>query len=314
VQHVALSVGAPVEAGAVLVELDATSARLALARAKAQLTALEPEASAVARELAAEEAAAGAAAAADRGSLREAAARLREADAAVALAEEEERRLRALVEAAAAAPADLTRATAELRQRRAAREALAHDGTARDAELRARDSSRRARREQIARQHAELDGDLAAARAEVERLSYEVEQMTIRAPVAGTLGDVSPLQPGAVVSAGDVIATVVPAGELQIVAAFPPDAIGRIAPGQRAHLRLDSFPWTQYGTVAARVTRVGNELREGAIRVELAPSASPRFVLRHGMTGTVDVEIERVTPGAMLLRAAGERSADAEPK
>jgi membrane fusion protein (multidrug efflux system) len=316
VQQVELAVGTSVEAGAILVELDATNARLALARARAQLAALEPEAAAVARELEAEEAAASAAAAADRGALREAAARVREAEAAVALAEEEERRLRALVDAAAAAPADLARAAADLRQRRAAREALVHEGGSDDADRQARESGRRARREQIARQRAELDGALAAAAAEVQRLEYEVDQLTIRAPVAGVLGDVTPLRPGAVVAAGDVIATIVPAGELQVVAAFPPDAIGRIAPGQRARLRLDGFPWTQYGTVPAQVTRVGSELRDGVIRVELAPapSSSPRVALRHGMTGTVDVEIERVSPGALLLRAAGERTSHAEPK
>ena len=39
---------------------------------------------------------------------------------------------------------------------------------------------------------------------------------------------------------------------------MPPEAaLGRVRPGQSARMRLSGFPWTQWGTVPATVTRVG---------------------------------------------------------
>jgi membrane fusion protein (multidrug efflux system) len=90
------------------------------------------------------------------------------------------------------------------------------------------------------------------------------------------------------------------------VAEFSPAALGRIQPGQAARLRLDGFPWVQYGSLAVKVLRVGSELRAGRIRVELdVPHASSRIPLQHGLPGAVEIEVERVAPATLLLRVAG---------
>jgi multidrug efflux pump subunit AcrA (membrane-fusion protein) len=101
---------------------------------------------------------------------------------------------------------------------------------------------------------------------------------------------------------------VVPAGKLRIVANFdPPDAVGRIQPGQSARLRLEAFPWTQFGSVPAIVANVASEIRDGRIRVELAvnPTSAPRIPLQHGLPGTVEVEVERTSPASLVLRMVG---------
>jgi membrane fusion protein (multidrug efflux system) len=123
------------------------------------------------------------------------------------------------------------------------------------------------------------------------------------------VGEIADLRIGAVVSRGLELARVVPEGGLQIVARYlPADAVGRIAPGQPGRLRLDGFPWTQYGSVAATVTAVAGEAREGRLRVELAvdPGGSARVPLEHGMSGQLEIEVERVSPFTLILRAAGK--------
>lgn len=110
------------------------------------------------------------------------------------------------------------------------------------------------------------------------------------------------------VAAGQKLATVVPAGELMVVAEFEPSAaLGKVRPGQTARLRLDGFPWAQYGSLAATVTQVAGELREQRIRVELTPAAAlpGAFALQHGLPGAVEVDIEQVAPAVLALRAAG---------
>jgi len=96
-----------------------------------------------------------------------------------------------------------------------------------------------------------------------------------------------------------------------VVAEFaPPEALGRVRPEQRGRLRLDGFPWAQYGTVSATVARVATETQNGKIRVELDVEEAPDFPvsLQHGLTGTLEIEVERVSPAHLVLRSIGRAS------
>jgi multidrug resistance efflux pump len=307
IARVNLVVGAHVSAGEILVELEATSEQISLSRARSIVASLQAEVTSIARELSSEDAGAAHGGSSDREGLREVLARQRAADAALQHAAEEEARMRSLLTAGAASEADLSAAIAEHREKRAASQALVHQGDALNAGNRQRDSARKVRREQLDRQHGQLQGELAAAQAEVARLENEVERRSIRAPLAGTLGEVAALQPGAVLAEGTVIGTVVPPGELHVVAEYAAESVGRIEADQRGRLRLDGFPWTQYGSLPLEVARVASDLRDGTVRVELVLRGS-HLPVHHGMTGTVDVEVEQTTPVALLLRAAGDRT------
>ena len=94
-----------------------------------------------------------------------------------------------------------------------------------------------------------------------------------------------------------------------MVAEFdPPAALGRIRAGQPARMRLRGFPWTQYGTVAGRVSMVGDEIREGRVRVECEVQGriAQAIPAQHGLPGTIEVEVEQVSPAALALRLAGQ--------
>jgi membrane fusion protein (multidrug efflux system) len=306
--EVHLVVGARVAAGDPLVTLDTASERIALDRARVRLGATEPELASMARQLAAETQAGSRGATADAESERMVIAQRRSLEVALTQAEEEEKRTRAMVAAGVQPSADLSHAVAETKLRRAALDAQLHEVGARTADRRQRESTREVGREQLERQRAELEASIATTRGEIDQLVHEIDRHTVRAPVAGVLGDVAVLRPGAVLAEGAVIATVVPDGTLQAVAEYGPAAIGRIAPGQRAHVRLDGFPWTHYGTLEARVVRVGSELREGLIRVELSLAPHTTIPVAHGMTGTIDIEVEQASPVELLVRALGEGS------
>jgi membrane fusion protein (multidrug efflux system) len=115
-----------------------------------------------------------------------------------------------------------------------------------------------------------------------------------------------------VVREGEKLAAIVPTGTLRIVATFQPhDALGRIQPGQSARLRLEGFPWTQFGSVPATVTGVASEVRDGRIRVELAvkPHSRLRIHLQHGLPGTVEVQVEQISPASLVLRMVGRLGA-----
>jgi membrane fusion protein (multidrug efflux system) len=306
VASVDLAVGKRVQAGEVLVTLDAGTLPVEIERARGQLAALAPELASLEREMAAEATGSSAGDAAGRAAVRAEVARARAADLEVEHAERELERLVAL--AGAARPFEVERARAELGQKRGAREALEHAGDALAAAEREREARRRARAADLERQRAVVEGAVGSARAEIARLELELSHRTLRAPVAGTLGSIAPLQPGATLAAGAHVATVVPEGELHVIAEHPPSAVGLLAPHQPARLKLDGFPWTRWGTVPVRVVRVGNEVRDGGIRVELAVEPGARMPLVHGMTGLVDVEVEQVSPATLVLRSLIDRS------
>ena len=97
--------------------------------------------------------------------------------------------------------------------------------------------------------------------------------------------------------------------KLKIVAYFPLTAWGRIQPGQPARLRVNGYPWTQAGSIAAVVSNIAQETKSEQLRVELAilPDLESPMPLRPGLAGTAEVEVERVSPATLVLRAIGPR-------
>jgi membrane fusion protein (multidrug efflux system) len=172
----------------------------------------------------------------------------------------------------------------------------------------ARNREREVRIARLQGEIAALESQRATQQADTERLSYEIDRRRIRAPADGRIGEAINLQVGAVVPEGARLASIVPAGRLLVVAHYPAQAaFGRIRPGQPATLRLSGFPWAEFGTVSANVTHVAQEVRDGKVRVELALSEGSSFrgTLAHGMPGTLEVAVERVSPLGLTLRAAG---------
>ena len=303
-----LAIGRDVRAGEVLVVLDAEQQRLAIRERQAhrdghvaKLGALRGQIDAV-REAAAKYGEARTAAIAElQAKVEESEARAKFADlqlanlarlrAHAAVAQEEYRRGQAEAEALRAAA----------RTSRLAKERL---GQERDVE----EGDRRVRLAGLEGEAAELGGEIATDEAAIRRLEYEGELRRVRAPTSGRVGEVAPeLRVGSVVRAGERLGAIVPPGQSRAVAMFPAAVVGRIRPRQPARLRLHGFPWTQYGTVPARVAHVGDEARGGLIRVELGLRPDPRSPIPvvHGLPCTAEVEVERVTPAVLVLRASG---------
>jgi multidrug resistance efflux pump len=156
---------------------------------------------------------------------------------------------------------------------------------------------------------AELEAILAGKRAELETLRKERENHRIRAASNGILGEIADIRAGSYVEAGTRLATIVPDGELRIVAAFAPSAaFGRIVPGQPASVRLAGFPWEQYGTVPAHVVSVAREVRDNTVRVELGieDGGNPLIPLQHGLPGEAEVTVAEISPWALIVRKAAE--------
>ena len=305
-----LTVGREVQAGDLLIEFEAQDERLRLDEARAQVATLAPQLGALRDEVAAEEAARKEQLKAAQIAIEQARSQLEEAEASVQLSEDEAGRIARLQANGILSDVDLARAKTEVRKRRAAAEALRLQVDRLQADLRNHDSDSQVRIERLNREIASLEGQVTTAAATSNRLVHDIEKRDLRAPVSGRIGEAVDLQTGSIVNASDKIGVIIPAGELKAIAYFrPSSALGRIQPGQPARLRLEGFPWAQYGVITATVTTVASEPRDGRIRVDLQLHRDPASAIpfQHGLPATVEIEVARLSPAALLLRTVGER-------
>ena len=303
-----VAIGQEVLANQVLVELDASADRLRLAEEESRLAGLPPRIDSMRTELVSLEQAKDEDLRATQAALDAARARTKEADAAARFARSNGSRLKRLSAQGVAAEVEALRAMSEADRLGASKDAMAADSKRLEQDGLMRAHEAQARIENLRRSAVSLEGEMATARAAVARIRQAIELHVVRTPVAGRVGDAAPLHAGAYAAEGTRLFSVVPPGDLKIVGDFPPGtAIGRVRPGQRATMRLDGFPWAQYGSVEAIVGRVATEIREGTVRVEFTPAlaGNPANIMQHGVPGMIEVAVERAAPASLAFRAAG---------
>lgn len=126
--------------------------------------------------------------------------------------------------------------------------------------------------------------------------------MTLTAPVDGTVQQLAVHTVGGVVTPAQALMVIVPRDEAVEVEAFVDNKdIGFVNAGQEAQVKIDTFPFTKYGTIRALVTHVANDAisdeKKGlllyALRAQLAQATirveEKSVLLSPGMAVTVEV-------------------------
>lgn len=145
------------------------------------------------------------------------------------------------------------------------------------------------------RQIATLDQELAKARR-------RQALMTLTAPVSGVVQQLAVHTEGAVVKPAQPLMVIVPKdAELVVEAQVANKDIGFVAEGQQAEIKVDAFPFTQYGTLDGTVATLSDEAVQDETQrliyrsiVHLADTAlqvENRFIsLSPGMAVSVEVK------------------------
>lgn len=167
-------------------------------------------------------------------------------------------------------------------------------------------------RAQLQGERVEAEAQLARLLQDLEKLGHRQRLAELRAPAAGIVKDLATQTPGAVLSPGTVLMTMVPDGEALVAEVWLANQdAGFVAGGQGAKLKLASFPFQRYGMLDARVVRVsvdsteragstGERTKNGgayAYRAQLEPQAQElrlgemRHALRPGMQLTAEIKL-----------------------
>ena len=305
-----LSMGKTVKAGDILVQLDAVSEELQAKVEQTRIASVVPEIRSLEAQIVAEEATGVTEQKATDAALAEARLKVIEAEAPLKHAELERRRLESMKKEGLSSDRDLQQAVVNFDRAQTAVATARAALTRLEQEQLNKNQQRGVRIATIKTEIAKLETGRANAGATLRRATYDVERRVIRAPIDGVIGETKLLRPGSVLTEGERVAFIIPHdGQLRIVANFPPKAAyGRLKAGSPAKLRLKGFPWTEFGAVEAVVSNVATEDREGLTRVELALHGRQpeRIVLKHGMPGELEVQIESLPPYQLVLRTAGQ--------
>jgi membrane fusion protein (multidrug efflux system) len=301
-------IGQKVQAGDVLIELDSKPQQLRLAEAEARMPLYPAKIASLRREIAYLDRMMADQQGASQVAARAANARLQGASAASKFASDAAARIRSDSLSGGSATVDAVRAAADARKAASEREISAADLDRLGIDAKVRSDEMRVQVEKLSRDLLATQAEAASTRDLIAQLRLEVANHQIRAPVTGVVGETRALSAGAYVAPGQKLATIIPQGDLLIVADFDPTtALGRIRPGQTARFRLEGFPWVQFGTIEATAVRVAGEVRDQSLRAEfrIRRNATRGLVLRHGLPGRLEVRVENVSPARLLLRSAG---------
>ena len=173
------------------------------------------------------------------------------------------------------------------------------------AELELANSQLTAQQAQLAEREAMLSqqgADLARAR---DQLQLQIQQSTLLAPFAGTVGALAESAVGSVLPEGSWVMTLLPMQVPEFQARFGVrTAGGRIAPGQLAQIELFALPWVEHGTLPAQVLRVGQLPQDDHIEVVFALQAQAPILeqIEQGLQGRVRVEVGSLTLAQRFMR------------
>jgi hemolysin D len=111
---------------------------------------------------------------------------------------------------------------------------------------------------------------------ELIKSSAKAARTTLAAPIDGTVQELAVTTIGQVVTTGQQLMTIVPSdAPVEIEALIANQDIGFVRTGQRAIIKIDAFPFTLYGTLSGRVTRVSRDAIDAEdSRVALPGAAS----------------------------------------
>lgn len=107
--------------------------------------------------------------------------------------------------------------------------------------------------------------DLATAESDIAKARQRYDLEWLRAPVDGVVQSVNITTLGAVVTPAQALVTIVPTGTSLIVEAMlSNDDVGFVKVGQRAEIKVDTFPFQQYGTIKGTLVWVSPDAEDGS--------------------------------------------------
>ena len=140
----------------------------------------------------------------------------------------------------------------------------------------------------------EAEQKIAAYEQELIKAETRHKRMTLTAPVDGTVQQLAVHTLGGVVTEAQPLLMLVPKDHpIEVEAYVENRDIGFVDPGQEAIVKIETFPFTKYGTIAATVNSVSDDAMNDEKRGLVFPM---RVKLKHN-TIRVENKLVKLSPG-----------------
>jgi len=104
-----------------------------------------------------------------------------------------------------------------------------------------------------------LDVDLLQNQLEKKDILMKLKDSIILSPVKGKIFNLIPSSKGYYTSAGEVLVKIIPTGELEAKVFISNSDVGFIRESMNAEVRIDAYPFTQFGSIDGELITLGNE-------------------------------------------------------
>jgi hemolysin D len=115
-------------------------------------------------------------------------------------------------------------------------------------------------RRTILQELSEAQRKLAAVKQEIIKAATRSRSRVLVAPVSGVVQQLAVHTVGGIVTPAQELMVIVPKSEsLQVEALLENKDIGFVQEGQIAEVKVETFPFTKYGTIAAKIINISND-------------------------------------------------------
>ncbi|MGF1570256.1 MAG: HlyD family type I secretion periplasmic adaptor subunit [Nodosilinea sp.] len=112
---------------------------------------------------------------------------------------------------------------------------------------------------QLTKTILENEKQLQELDSQIAQLQQTLQYQELTAPVSGTVFNLKANQPGYVANSTDPILEIVPTDALVARVFITNRDIGFVEPGMKVDVRIDSFPYSEFGDVKGELTRIGSD-------------------------------------------------------
>ena len=98
------------------------------------------------------------------------------------------------------------------------------------------------------------------ANSKIEEIKAMNDRTRLSSPVDGVVFNLIPSSKGYSVTEGEVLLKIVPDGELEAKVFLTNKDVGFLTPNMKAEIRIDAFPFTQFGSIKGQLKLVGEEV------------------------------------------------------
>lgn len=112
----------------------------------------------------------------------------------------------------------------------------------------------------LEKQFLEINSNLEKKKSEIKLVKIGIKDSNIISPLDGNIFDLIPKNSGYYTNAGETVMKVVPDGELEAKIFINNSDIGFVKEGMKAEIRIDAFPFSQFGSLSGNVINISDEV------------------------------------------------------